>query len=195
MQQTRDCPFCGEPQDAAERFCPKCGNQYPFDDDDTAAMADVVDGRPAPRAAVPWYRTMPFLAAVVLGVIVVGYALFRAAVAFLDNGRPEPSLPPAPVVTASPAPPLGSPQVIAPGSPSPSPAASRGRLKVTNTEGQGANLRQRPSTTAPVVGSVAEGTILDLVGTDQQAEGRTWSNVRQPGGPTGWIAAELLGPE
>lgn len=197
MRATRDCPFCGEPRDAAERFCPKCGNEYPFEDeaDETQAMAGT-PARRARRVAAPWYRTIPFLAAAALGVLVLGYILFRVGVSFLESGRPEPTLPPAPVITSSPVPPLGSPVVIAPAAPSPSPSpASRGRVRVANTDNQGANMRQRPSTTAPVVATLQDGTILDLVGLDQPSEGRTWRSVRTADGKTGWIAAELLVPE
>jgi hypothetical protein len=197
MRATRDCPFCGEPQDAAERFCPKCGNEYPFEDAATEAQpATETPARRARRAATPWYRTVPFLAGVILGVLVLGYILFRVAVSFLDSGRPEPTVPPAPVTTASPSPAAASPVVIAPASPSPSPSpASRGRARVANTDGQGANVRQRPSTTAPVVVSVQDGAIVDLVGLDQPSEGRTWRSIRTEDGQAGWIAAEFLVPE
>jgi SH3-like domain-containing protein len=68
-------------------------------------------------------------------------------------------------------------------------------LKVANTEGQGANMRQRPSTNAPVLRTLAEGTIVEAIGGETNAEGRAWRNVRDPGGATGYIAAELLIPE
>ena len=38
-----------------------------------------------------------------------------------------------------------------------------------------------------------EATVLEVVGTDREAEGRIWRNVRDPAdGASGWIAAELL---
>jgi len=95
---------------------------------------------------------------------------------------------------ASPSPRIGG-TVIQP-SASPSPAAAPGaRLKVANTEGQGANMRQQPSTTAPVLRTLAEGTIVEAIGGETNAAGRAWRNVRDPSGTTGWVASDLLVPE
>jgi SH3-like domain-containing protein len=62
-------------------------------------------------------------------------------------------------------------------------------------EGQGANPRQRPSTLAPVLRTLPEGTVVEAIGGEQNAENRMWRNVRDPGGATGWVASELLAPE
>ena len=61
-----------------------------------------------------------------------------------------------------------------------------------DTGGSGANLRERPSSTAPIVKTAPEGGLLQVVGEDQQAEGRTWRNVRDADGSQGWVAAELV---
>jgi len=192
----RECPFCGEPQAANERFCSKCGNEYPFDDPEGDVELEE-EGHPArARAGLPWYRTLPFLLAVVVGIVVVGYGLFRFGVSFLESRRPEPEG--GAVLTASPARTTGPGAGAASPSPvliQPSPSPGLGRVRVANTEGQGANLRQRPSTSAPLVRSLADSTILEVIGSDQQAEGRTWRNVREPAGATGWLAAEFLAPE
>jgi hypothetical protein len=203
----RYCPFCGEPQQEGTRFCPKCGNQYPFEDETpvestepaapTAGAAASPPPRRPRRTAAPWYRTIPFLLAGVVAAAALGYGLYRVGVGYLDARRPDPGVT-TPVLAGSPTAPGGSP--VAGGSPSPSPVVispaaavpALGRARVGNTEGQGANLRQRPSATAPVVKSVPEGTTVELIGPDQQADGRAWRNVRDPEGSTGWIAAELL---
>jgi hypothetical protein len=199
MSSRRDCPFCGEALDPGERFCARCGNQYPFDDEgmdrDPVAPTRARMARPV---ASPWYRTVPFLLGVVLLVVLLGYGLFRFGVTYLEARRPDPASDPAPVVTASANQPAASPATAAsPGSVliNPSPAATGPRVRVANTGGQGANLRQSPSTTAPVVKSLADGASLEVVGADQEAEGRTWRNVRDSAGATGWMAAELLQPE
>lgn len=59
---------------------------------------------------------------------------------------------------------------------------------------QGLNLRQSPSTSAPIVDRLEPGTVLDNLGCEN-AEGRTWCYV-QPlgGGPVGFVAAEYLEP-
>ena len=37
-----------------------------------------------------------------------------------------------------------------------------------------------------------EGAVLEIVGTDQTADGLTWRNVRDSSGATGWIAGKFL---
>jgi hypothetical protein len=159
-------------------------------------------------AALAPHRTILVLVGVLILIVLVGFLLFRFGMSFFEAGRPDPSTLPTstagPVVVPSvpsaaspvtlPSPSPGAGTVIAPG-PSPSPAASGVRMKVANTEGQGANMRQRPSTTAPVLRTLPDGTVVEVIGNEQNAEGRNWRNVRDPGGATGWIASELLAPE
>lgn len=65
--------------------------------------------------------------------------------------------------------------------------------KVTGVSGE-LNLRERPSTTAKIVASLAPGTILDNLGCEQ-AGGRAWCDVQKlGGGPRGYAAAEFLKP-
>lgn len=67
-------------------------------------------------------------------------------------------------------------------------------MKIGNTEGQGANMRLRPSTTAPVVRTLAEGTVVEVIGNETNADGRNWRNIRD-GNSTGWVASDLLKAE
>ena len=55
-------------------------------------------------------------------------------------------------------------------------------------------MRERPGAAGPVIKTVPEGTVLRVVGADQQMDGKAWKNVRDDTGSTGWIAAELLEP-
>ena len=58
----------------------------------------------------------------------------------------------------------------------------------------GLNLRERPTTAAPVLTRYPNGTWLDNLGC-QEAEGRAWCDVQQlGGGPRGYVAAEFLRP-
>lgn len=219
--EQRTCPYCGAAMASDQRTCPDCNNPYPFDDEQqrgapgpapTSRMSPVGGGGgPAtgPLAALAPYKTVLVLVGVLVLIVAVGYALLRFGMSFFESGRPDPgalsAAPTGPVVTppallpspgpglgASPSPGTGT--VISP-SASPSPAANGTRLKVTNTQGQGANLRRDPSTQAPVVKTLSEGASVEGIGGERQAEGRSWRNVRDQSGTTGWVAAELLAPE
>jgi hypothetical protein len=71
-------------------------------------------------------------------------------------------------------------------------------LKVGKTDGTGANLRERPTGDAKAIAILMDGTAVDVIGADVQAEGRTWRNVRTTGsttdGVTGWVAGQYLVP-
>ena len=58
----------------------------------------------------------------------------------------------------------------------------------------GVNMRERPGAAGPVIKSLPAGTVLQVVGADQQMDGMAWKNVRDDTGSTGWIAAEFLEP-
>ena len=222
--QQRACPYCGTSLAADQRTCPNpsCGLPYPFDDEPQtlpdATEASTSTGRPKrtpgqdnPLGGLAPYRTILILVGVLILIVGVGYLLFRFGVSYLEAGRPEPSAvataTAGPVVVPSPASaspttagaapsPGTQPGAIAPATAaSPSPDAAGPRLKVANTEGQGANLRQRPSTTAPVLRTLPEGSVVEAIGGETNAEGRAWRNVRDQSGTSGYVAAELLTPE
>jgi len=200
-------PFDDEPQSAPD-----------------ASEAPTLTGRPKrppsqdnPLAGIAPYRTILILVGVLILIVGVGYLLFRFGVSYLEAGRPEPgavaTATAGPVAVASPAgagagagaspttagaapSPGTQPGAIDPATAaSPSPAPAGPRLKIANTEGQGANLRQRPSTTAPVLRTLAEGTVVEAIGGETNAEGRAWRNVKDQSGTSGYVAAELLTPE
>lgn len=66
------------------------------------------------------------------------------------------------------------------------------RVRVANTGGTGVRLRVEPSTSARVASVLPEGTMLDVVGDDRQADGYTWKNVRAPGDGRGWVASQYV---
>jgi hypothetical protein len=124
---------------------------------------------------------------------------------------PAGAAPPPPVITASPGlqppgvagtainppgsaaepKPGGSPTTVAQ---SPSPPAEGEKVKVKESDGTGANLRDKPGQTGTVVKTIPEGTVLQVVGEDKQMDGKTWKNVKDDAGTTGWMASELLEP-
>src|SRR5579884_356945 len=60
--------------------------------------------------------------------------------------------------------------------------------------GDGANMRQSPSTSAPIVMKLRDGTVVDNLDEQQSASGLTWRHVKE-GDVDGWVAAELLQPQ
>lgn len=68
------------------------------------------------------------------------------------------------------------------------------RMKVGDTGGTGANMRDRPGQTGAVVKTIPEGTVLEVVGEDRQMDGKTWKQVKDESGTVGWMASELLEP-
>jgi hypothetical protein len=66
------------------------------------------------------------------------------------------------------------------------------RVRVANTDGSRVNVRAEPTTGAPVLEQVTEGTELDIAGPDRDVEGRVWRNVRLADGRTGWIVSTFL---
>jgi hypothetical protein len=204
---------------------PECGNPYPFDDEPTTNLPPPGEAASSRRERIgrregggaagalgplAQHKTILILIGLLVLIVLIGFLLFRFGMSFFESSRPDPSTlatsTAGPVVVPPPLPPAGSPvpgaspspgtgTVISP-SASPSPSAAAGtKMKVANTEGQGANMRQRPSTTAPVLRTLPEGTVVEAIGGEQNAENRTWRNVRDPGGATGWVASDLLAPE
>src|SRR5688572_13396301 len=70
--------------------------------------------------------------------------------------------------------------------------ASGQRVRVANTGGTGVRLRLEPSLKGQIVARLADGTVLEIVGEDKQADGYTWKNVRAPGDGRGWVAGAFV---
>jgi hypothetical protein len=84
-----------------------------------------------------------------------------------------------------PSPPLGSTTGSPSPAASPSPLATGGYVIVA-TDGAGANMRTGPSTSSPVITTVAEGTAVEVIGDPVTSEGRAWRQIRS-GGHDGWV--------
>lgn len=80
---------------------------------------------------------------------------------------------PAPVVTSEPTP---APE----------------RVKVSFTNGSGVNLRARAGERGQRLKTVPEGTILEVVGGEEKADGIAWRNVRDAAGTSGWVASKFV---
>ncbi|MCC6174858.1 MAG: SH3 domain-containing protein [Chloroflexi bacterium] len=102
---------------------------------------------------------------------------------------------PSPAAIATPIPPPNLRPATPTAAPAAAPAAPAGgeRLRIANTEGQGANLRAEPAASAPLVRTLRDGTELEVAGPDRDADGRHWRNVRVPSdGVSGWIVSEFV---
>jgi hypothetical protein len=70
---------------------------------------------------------------------------------------------------------------------------SAGTFVIGQTDGAGANVRESPSTGAPVLGNLAEGTIVEPLEEPVSSEGRAWRRVRS-GSLEGWVVAVVVRP-
>ena len=71
------------------------------------------------------------------------------------------------------------------------PGAGPTTLVVGNTGGDGVWIRRTPAM-ADRLRAWPDRTVMQVIGTDQQAEGKAWTNVKDPAGNEGWIPAEYL---
>jgi len=83
-----------------------------------------------------------------------------------------------------------SPDGIHPSTPSVSPSPQPAFVIVA-TDGAGANLRAGPSTSAPVITTLAEGTPVEALEGSVSAEGRAWRQIRS-GDRDGWIVSVVV---
>jgi uncharacterized protein YraI len=73
-------------------------------------------------------------------------------------------------------------------SPSPSPVPG---YVIVATDGQGANMRSAPSTSASVITTLREGTPVAVLGEPVTREGRAWREI-QSGNQRGWVVAVVV---
>lgn len=114
-----------------------------------------------------------------------------------DANTVPPTLSPyvTPSSTASLNPPSPQPGLALPaGSPSPSPSPlAVGGYVIVATDGAGANMRTGPSTSAPVITTLPEGTEVEVIGDPVTVEGRAWRQIRA-NGRDGWVVAVVARP-
>jgi hypothetical protein len=68
------------------------------------------------------------------------------------------------------------------------------QLRVTGTEGLGLFLRAEPTTANQPLKTLAENSVVTVLGEPTTAEGITWLRVRDETGAEGWAAQEFLQP-
>jgi hypothetical protein len=65
-------------------------------------------------------------------------------------------------------------------------------VRIANTGGTGAFIREEPRAAARGIVAHTERTVLKIIGGDVQSEGRTWRNVEDQRGNRGWTPGEYL---
>jgi uncharacterized protein YgiM (DUF1202 family) len=73
--------------------------------------------------------------------------------------------------------------------PEPAPAE---KVRVANTNGSNLNLRAKAGERGQRLKSVPEGSVLEVVGADETADGIVWRNVRDTAGASGYVAAKFV---
>ncbi|MCC7371926.1 MAG: SH3 domain-containing protein [Chloroflexi bacterium] len=139
-----------------------------------------VDATPLPPVHWPSAFVGLFLA-----VLVVVSIAWLAAPRRVDRPLPA-AVAPLPVVQVAPTP-IPAPAVAAP-----EPAPVPEKVKVANTGGSNLNLRANAGERSQRLKSVPEGSLLEIVGADQTADGVVWRNVRDASGASGFVAAKFV---
>ena len=139
-------------------------------------------------APIHWPSALIGLALAVFVVVGVSWlAAPRRAdpplVAVSSASSAQASAPAAPVVVPTPIP---APVVT----PEPTPAPER--VKVSFTNGSGVNLRARAGERGQRLKTMPEGTILEVIGGEETADGIAWRNVRDASGTAGWVASKFV---
>ena len=85
--------------------------------------------------------------------------------------------------------PAGTPTPTRP-LPAPSPTMAPTHVIVA-TGGQPVNMRAGPSTSAPVITTLREGTLVEALGEPISVEGRSWQEIRSDS-QQGWVVAVVV---
>ncbi len=143
-----------------------------------------------------------FLFLIVIGMLAYGYTLWQEDRIQFERdqmlGAP-PLAQPTVRVEAVPAPAevqvIVATVVAAPVVPTAVPVtAVPARFRVANTGAAGVNIRESAGTGTPLK-VLAEGTVLEDLGEQVQANGATWQKVKESGGATGYVASQFLARE
>lgn len=160
--------------------------------------------RKSPRQRVP--AIIPGLISLVIVAVACGFAY-----KFVDDNRPALSnLAIAPTATfefitptaTDYVPPTATPYAAPTDTPIPavqppagnnSPIAVGARVKIVDTGPNGLNFRKTPSRTGEKIRSLPEGSVYDVIGGPQNADGLVWWELRDPSDNiTGWGAGDYM---
>ena len=101
---------------------------------------------------------------------------------------PPPTLAPPPALVPPATPPPSAPSESQPNAP-----VAVGNAVIAATGGTAVNMRAGPSTAAPVITTLAEGSPVEALDAPVPAEGRSWQKIRS-GDREGWVVAVVVQP-
>lgn len=96
-----------------------------------------------------------------------------------------------PEASSTPPPPEPTPE---PTPEAPSILVVGGNGSVTGTGSDGVNMRQGDGIDYPVLETIAEGTVFELIGGPSEADGYSWWQIRLDNGTEGWVAQDFIAP-
>jgi hypothetical protein len=165
---------------------------------------------PREEKRTPRQRVPALIPGLISLVVIVGVCGFAAK--FVNDNRPALSnLTLAPtatyvIITPTPTdyiPPTATPYVAPtdiPAAPTAAPADTTNdpitvgaQVKIVDTGPTGLNFRKDPARAGEKIGSLPEGSVYEVVGGPQSADGLTWWQLKDPAsGQTGWGAADYM---
>ena len=144
--------------------------------------------RPVNATPIPPIHWPSAFAGLVLAVVVVVSISWMAAPRRLERSNAVPVVAVAPAAEVQLIPTPIPPPAIA----TPEPAPPVEKVRVTNTNGSNLNLRVRAGERGHRLKSVPEGSVLEIIGADETADGIVWRNVRDAAGASGYVAAKFV---
>jgi len=144
--------------------------------------------RPVDATSIPPIHWPSAFVGLFLAVLVVVSISWLAAPRRLERTNPIPVVAVAPATEVQ----LLPTPIPAPAIATPDPAPPAEKVRVTNTGGSNLNLRARAGERGQRLKSVPEGTVLEVIGADETADGIIWRNVRDASGASGFVAAKFV---
>jgi hypothetical protein len=126
--------------------------------------------------------------AITIVLVAAGFAITTLLSAFSNRSS-------APVTAAQPTQaPLVRPALDEdpPLTPTAEPTPGQEFVRIANTSGTGAFIRDEPRSAARGIAAHTDRTVLKIIGPDVQAEGRAWRNVEDQRGNRGWTPSDFL---
>lgn len=168
------CPGCGGWNAPDAKVCEWCGRSF------------LAQPRRLPPPILA-FGAVAFLAAAVLVGGAVALVSFIATLSVQSGAEPTPT-----PVRLTPAPAEFERELSRPSAEPIAPAEEF--VRIANTGGTGAFLREEPRSAARGMVAYPDRTVLRVIGPDVVTEGRVWRNLEDQRGTRGWTPNDFLTP-